>query len=409
MNDFDVIVIGAGAAGLFAATAAAERGKRTLLLEKNRRPGVKILASGGTKCNVTSTLPIARLGALFGQRAERFLRHGLHAMTPADVRRILEQDGVATQELPFEKVFPASGKASDVLDAFLARAERARVSIATSEPVAAVERDDRGLTVKTPERELRAGRVIVTAGGRSYPKTGTIGEGYSWLERLGHTITPTRPALVPLRVDLEWVGKLAGIAVEDANVAAVDPRGKVLLERRRPVLFTHRGLSGPGPMDVSRFMNAGSGARLLIDWMPHLKLSAVEAALANPARGSFLVMTEIPGDLPRRLVWGLMAHAGVPSGRTLAQLRRDERMRLIDVLKRCHVPVAGDEGFDKAEVTAGGVALDEVEPRTMESRRVPGLHIAGEILDVDGPIGGFNFQAAFATGHVAGLAAGGAE
>lgn len=404
--DQDVVVIGAGAAGFFAATAAAEKKKRTLLIEKNAKPGVKILASGGSKCNVTSTLPIDRLGKWFGVRAERFLRHSLHTLPPDAVRQILAEEGVPTDAMPFEKVFPQSGRALDVLQAFSKRARHAGVQITTDEGVIGlVPRKTGGFDITTSKRKIRAEKVIVTTGGKSYPKSGTTGDGYGWLEKLGHTIHTPRPALVPLVVDLEWVRSLTGIDAENALVQARDARGKIIFERRRPVLFTHRGLSGPGPMDVSRYLNDDPAATLVIDWMPDVPLEALEAHLVDQRIGYAMILATLPGELPRRLALALMKHAGVPGDQSIAHLRKEERRRLVDALKRCVIPVVGDEGFDKAEVTAGGVALDEVDPRTMASRKVPGLHIAGEILDVDGPIGGFNFQAAFSTGHVAGLAA----
>lgn len=400
-------MIGAGAAGLFAATAAAERGHRVLLLEKQKKPGVKILASGGTKCNVTSTLPIDRLAKCFGRRAERFLKHGLFELSPFGVRKLLEEEGVPTKTYPMEKVFPESGKASDVLDAFLRRAERAGVKMACGEPVMDVETIDDGtglLRVRTNLRTLATKRLIVTSGGKSYPKTGTTGDGYRWLEKLGHTIVAPRPALCPLVVDLPWVRSLTGIAAEDAIVRAVSPKSKVLFERRRPVLFTHRGLSGPGPMDVSKFVTGlEPEAELVIDWLPKIDMETIDKTLQNPRQGAMLVFSSMPGDLPKRLIRGLFEHANVPTDRTIAQLKRDERVRLATALKACKIPVKGDEGWDKAEVTAGGVELDEVDPRTMQSRKTPGLFIAGEILDLDGPIGGFNFQAAFSTGRCAGI------
>lgn len=403
-GEIDVLVIGAGAAGLFAATAAAERGRRTVLLEKNRRPGVKILASGGTRCNVTSTLPIAALGRLFGRRAERFLRFGLHEMSPLRVRELLAAEDVPTTDHPLEKVFPASGKAGDVLDAFLRRAQKAGVEIRTHAGVLSIERRAAGgFVVRTTLGDVEARSVVVAAGGKSYPKTGCTGDAYAWLEGLGHTITPTRPALVPLVVDLPWVRALTGIAVEDATVRAVAENGKVAFERRRPVLFTHRGLSGPGPMDASRYLNDRPAARLEIDWLPRATPEQIEARLEPSRRGAALASFAVANELPKRLISGLMLHAGIPEERTLAQLKREERRALVAAVKRCRIPIKGDEGFDKAEVTAGGAELDEFDPVTMQSRRVSGLYVAGEVLDIDGPIGGFNFQAAFSTGFAAGL------
>ena len=251
-SDYQVIVIGAGAAGLFAATEAARAGARTLLLEKNRQAGVKILASGGTRCNVTSTLPIRELGLLFGKRQERFLRHGLHLCNPGRVRQLLADEGVATDDFPLQKVFPRSGRAADVLHALLRRLARSGAELALEEPVLDLEkRSAGGFNVRLSQRCLVAERVVVTSGGMSFPKTGCTGDGYPWLRKLGHKIGELRPALVPLVVEAPWVRQLTGIAVENVTVSALDAKGKKIFSRRRPLLFTHRGLSGPGPMDIS--------------------------------------------------------------------------------------------------------------------------------------------------------------
>jgi predicted Rossmann fold flavoprotein len=405
--DHDLIVIGAGAAGLFVAAEAAEAGQRVLLLEKNRRPGVKILASGGSKCNVTSTLPLRELGLWFGKREERFLRPGLHAFGPDDVRNLLAEGGVATTEMPFEKVFPDGGRAVDVLRVFMDRLEASGAALALETPARDLQvRDGGGFIIRTDTEDLRARRVAVCSGGSSYPKTGCTGDGYAWMRALGHTVRTPRPSLVPLVVEADWLRALTGIAVPDAVVRACAPSGKKLFERQRPVLFTHRGLSGPGPMDASRYVNENPEemGHLVIDWWPDMDEERLKRDMLAAA-GSVRVLNQIPEAFPRRLRAAFMHIAGIPLHRKSSELRRNERLALLRTLKNCPIPIDGDEGFPKAEVTAGGVSLDEVNPKTMESRRVPGLFLAGEILDLDGPIGGFNFQAAFSTGTIAGRAA----
>ncbi|MEE9391651.1 MAG: aminoacetone oxidase family FAD-binding enzyme [Planctomycetota bacterium] len=411
-NHFDLIVVGAGAAGLFAAANAAEAGVRTLLIEKMRKPGIKILASGGTKCNVTSTLPIKELGLWFGQRAERFLRHGLHTLSPKDLRELLSAEGVGTEESAFEKVFPQSGRASDVLRAFLQRLERSGADLRLGLACQNLTRgeDDGssgyGWRLATPDGELCARRVIVTSGGLSFPKTGCTGDGYGWLQKLGHTVARPRPALVPLRAAEPWVKALTGISVPEAEVFVRDQKGKVIFRRRRPLLFTHRGLSGPGPMDASGYLNVEVGPHrpLYVDFLPEHRREDLEQMIKSDHGGGLLAQC-LADIFPRRLARGIIQGARIPNDRRAAELRKDERLRLLDFLKGGAIQISGDEGFDKAEVTAGGVKLDEVNPKTMESRIVPGLYIAGEILDLVGPIGGFNFQAAFSTGTLAGRAA----
>jgi predicted Rossmann fold flavoprotein len=226
------------------------------------------------------------------------------------------------------------------------------------------------------------------------------------MEALGHEVTRCVPALAPLVVEAPWVRALAGIDVEDA-VVSVERDGKTLARRRRPLLFTHTGLSGPGPMDVSRWFELlppWHAPTLVVDFLPALAEGEVVAVLdaAAAASPSRPLARMLPGGLAARLVDALAATAGLPEGVRAAGASRERRRALASAAKRCVLAVAGTRGFDFAEVTAGGVALPEVDPSTMESRIVPGLFVAGEILDLDGPIGGFNFQSAFSTAEVAG-------
>jgi predicted Rossmann fold flavoprotein len=385
----DVVILGAGAAGLWAAGTAAARGRKVLLLEKNPRVGVKILASGGTHCNVTTTLEGAALQEAYGRDGGRFLAPSLRRLGPKDVRDELDQLGVPTEEGEWEKVWPVSRKASDVAHALLQRAQAAGATVRTDAAVLGL---DRGFVVRTSRGDVTAPKIIVTVGGKSYPKSGTTGDGYAWLESLGHTIVKPVPALVPLVVELPWVRALAGITVPGARVW-VDKKA----DRRRPLLFTHTGLSGPGAMDVSRWFELGP-AELHVDFLPDVSEEELRTAIAQSKR----IAKALP--LPARLADGLCEGVGVRGDQPGTETSKAHRHALLMAVKRWSPPVAGTRGFDHAEVTAGGVALQEVDPSTMESRLVKGLFVAGEILDVDGPIGGFNFQSAFATGHAAGLA-----
>lgn len=398
MGPYDVIVIGAGAAGLWAAGTAASRGRRVVLLEKNPRVGVKILASGGGHCNVTTTLAGPALAEAFGREGGRFLGPALRRLPPVAVRAALHDLGVPTKEGPLEKVWPVSMRARDVADALLRRAVGAGAAVATGEAVLDVTRRDGGFGVRTARGEHVAPRVVVAAGGRSYPKTGTTGDGYPWLEAFGHTIVRTVPALVPLVVATPWVRRLAGVSIEGAEVAAT-VRGRVAARRRRPLLFTHFGLSGPGPMDVSRWFERSApweAPTLRLDLCPDRPDDAV-----LDLRPAERIVRCLPGELPERLAAALCEHVGLRPDLRAAEVGKALRQALVDAVKRLTLPVAATRGFDFAEVTAGGVALPEVDPGTMESRLVPGLHVVGEILDVDGPIGGFNFQAAFSTAEAA--------
>lgn len=401
----DVIVIGAGAAGLLAACRAAELGRRTLLLEKNRRPGVKILMSGGTRCNLTHDTDARGIVEAFGPNG-KFLHSALAALGVRELIDLFEVEGVATKVEETGKVFPVSNKATDVLDALLRRLTRSGATLALEEPVTKLQRGDGGMTVTTSRRTVLGRRVILTTGGQSYPGSGTTGDGYRFVAALGHTIVPPRPALVPLTVSLPWVAGLRGVTIPD-TFARVRDGDKVLTSRRGSLLFAHFGLTGPVVLDVSRAVSARDDVRgltLELDLLPARKEAEFEEFLRQEAaaQGKKQLVGVLPEALPRRLGEALLTLAGMPADRKAAALSKVERAALVRVVKHLTMPVTGTLGFKKAEVTAGGISLAEVDSRNMRSKLVPELYLAGEVLDLDGFIGGYNFQAAFSTGWLAG-------
>ncbi len=402
---WDVVVIGAGAAGLLAAAHAAARGRRTLLLEKNRRPGVKILMSGGTRCNLTHATDNRGVVEAFGPPG-RFLHSALAALSVQQTVELFEAEGVITKVEETGKVFPVSNKASDVLDALLRKLRRSGATLAPGEPVRELRRAGSGLLLTTPHRVVGAARVVLTSGGQSYPGSGTTGDGYGFTAAFGHTIVPPKPALTPVRVAAPWVPQLRGLTLPDVAVRVVED-GKSLASRRGSLLFAHFGLSGPVVLDVSRVVvrhPRPESLGLEIDLLPALKDEQLDEFLRTEslAAGKKQLAAVLAGHLPRRLGEALLTAAGIAAERKAAGLSRTDRAKLVQQIKRLRLPVTGTLGFEKAEVTAGGVALDEVDSRTMQSKRVPELYVAGEVLDLDGPIGGYNFQAAFSTGWLAG-------
>jgi predicted Rossmann fold flavoprotein len=405
---WDVAVIGAGAAGLMAALRAAELGRRVLLLEKNRRPGVKILMSGGTRCNITHATDNRGIVEAYGPPG-RFLHSALAAFSVQDTIDFFEAEGVATKVEETGKVFPVSNKAADVLDALLRRLQRSGAALALGEPVLDVAGGEPGLVLTTPARAVGARRVILTSGGRSYPGSGTTGDGYAFAAKFGHSIVPPRPALVPVTVGVPWVAGLRGVTIPDAAVRVLDG-SRPLAARRGSLLFAHFGLSGPVILDVSRVVSGHPRPEVLaleIDLLPAVKEAEFDEFLRTEslASGKKQLAVVLSDPLPRRLCEALLAAAGMPIDRKAASLSRSDRARLVQAVKRLRLPVTGTLGFGKAEVTAGGVALDEVDSRWMRSKKVPELFIAGEVLDLDGPIGGYNFQAAWSTGWLAGTKA----
>ncbi len=416
METYDVIVVGGGAAGLFAAYHAAKRGRKTALLEKRSRPGLKILISGGGRCNLTTTRTGKDLEAQYGAVRGRFLRHALRSFTPPDLRAFVQDRGVPLREEDLEKVFPVSGKARDVLMAFVKAAEDAGVQTHRERSMTGVEscsdESNARFVVHSSQGALACESLVLATGGLSYPKTGATGDGYPVVQQFGHTLTSCVPALAPLSVQESWVRELAGIVLHGVDLSVHEASGRKLAVRRRPILFTHKGLSGPAPMDVSGAVEeqralGAAGCHLRFDFAPTQSIDVFERSLldACSAQGRRQLSTLLPDlldtEIPERVRTTLLANAGAAG--QAAELTKAARKALVQHVKACTVPVTRSLGFDHAEVTRGGVVLDEVNARTMQSKCEAGLFLCGELLDIDGPIGGFNFQAAFATGRLAGL------
>jgi predicted Rossmann fold flavoprotein len=406
--EWDIIVLGAGAAGLVAAFRAAELGRRVLLLEKNRKPGVKILMSGGTRCNLTHATDNRGIVDEYGP-PRRFLHSALAALSVHDTIQLFEDEGVATKVEETGKVFPVSNRAVDVLDALLRRLHRSGATLALGEPVTDVKANGNGFDVVKPSRTIIAGRVILTTGGKSYPGSGTTGDGYRIAAAFGHTIVPPRPALVPITTAEPWVAALRGVTLTDVQLR-VHQGDKKLTTRRGSLLFAHFGLTGPVALDVSRVVSGHPEPRSLhleVDLLPTMLETHLDRFLQaeSLASGKKQLSTILAMHLPHRLAEMLLILTVQSADRKAAGLSRIDRGKLVAAVKRLRVPITGTLGFEKAEVTAGGVALDEVDSRTMESKHQPGLYIAGEVLDLDGPIGGYNFQAAWSTGWLAGTKA----
>ncbi len=395
-----VAVVGAGAAGLMAAIAAAQAGASVTLLEGTHRVGTKILMSGGTRCNVTHDF-VSPDDYYGGSRnvVARLLREFSHD----DAARFFTELGVELKREETGKLFPATDDAQTVLDALLARAAQLEIPILTGRKVTEL---TPSWTLHTSAGEIQAERVVLTTGGLSFPRTGSDGTGYALARALGHTIVPTTPALTPLVARGGIHDRLRGVTLNVSLTVRVG--GKKAWEGTGSFLFTHFGYSGPVVLDASRHIARAEGSfGVTASFLTGFDAKTFEAALLAEAKAEprRTILGALRGRLPESLAFELIRVAGVPGDRMLGQLKKDERWAVARAVTEHELSVLEVMGYKKAEVTAGGVAMNEVDPRTMESRLAPGVHLAGEILDTDGRLGGYNFQWAWSTGWVAGRGA----
>ena len=412
----DVAIVGGGASGLATAIFARRGGPasssgehecpRVVLLDGAKSLGAKILVSGGSRCNVTN---VSVEAADFWRTGSPFVKQVLRAFPVPDTVAFFDEIGVRLKEEPLGKLFPETNKARTVQDALLAEARRLKVEIRTSCRVNGLKREGEHWSVETSAGTLQARRVVVATGGLSLPKTGSDGAGYEFAREFGHRLVPPVPALEPLILAGDFHVPLSGIA-HGATIRITRPEEKAI-EISGSLLWTHFGISGPLALNASRFMRRarieGSSALMSLSFTPNLSPDEVDRRLVaatqdRPRRNLTSELSQafaLVQSVSLRLVT-----AALGGDRPLGKLTKGQRRQMVDALTAFPLDVVDGRGYNFAEVTSGGVALDEVDPRTMQSRLAKGLYFVGEILDVDGRIGGFNFQWAWATAKVAGRA-----
>ena len=403
----DVVVVGAGAAGLMTAIAAARHAStiRVLCLDGARTIGAKILVSGGARCNVTNRIVTERE---FWGGPSTIVRNVLRAFPAARTVAFFDELGVALHEEEHGKLFPDSNRARTVLDALMKECARLGIEVRGGARVTSIARHRSGFHVQTGSGTVRASVAVLATGGRSLPKSGSDGFGYTLAGRLGHTLIDTTPALVPLLLADEDLRGLAGVALP-AEVS-------VLIESARPVrlagalLWTHFGASGPVVLNASRHWHRGRlegrPVALTVKICPGHTFESLETWWADAAgeRPRASIVTVLSVLVPAAVAALWVSRSGVNPQQTMAHVSREDRRAIIRALLETPLDVRDSRGYTYAEVTAGGIALTEIDPSTMASRVCPGLYLVGEILDVDGRIGGYNFQWAWSSGWVAGRA-----
>lgn len=412
----DVAIVGAGAAGLAAAifTRREHPTLDVLVLDGAAQPGAKILVSGGSRCNVTNAV-VAETDFCGGRRT--IIRRVLRGLPVEETIAFFGDLGVRLHEEAGGKLFPDSNTARDVLNALIGGVERSGARLFAGTRVAAVRRDGEAFGLETSRGTVRAKAVVLATGGRSLPKTGSDGAGYDFARALGHTLVPQTPALAPLVLDPDTPysihAELSGRAVDGEITVWID--GAASTRLTGALLWTHFGISGPLVLDASRHWARARvekrGVRLTLNLHPREQFEAVHARWlrAAGARPRATVRGVLAADLPDAATTAVLRVLDIDAERQLAELTRDDRRRLVHALTEWPLPVVDTRGYNYAEVTAGGVDLVEIDPASMESRVCPGLFLIGEILDVDGRIGGFNFQWAWSSARLAGQAQGGSR
>lgn len=401
---YDGIVIGGGAAGMFAAITAAERGQKVLLLERNDRLGKKLLITGKGRCNVTNDCTAQEVLQNI-PRNPRFLYSALEKFPPDRTKAFFEEGGCPLKTERGNRVFPVSDQSASVLNCLRERLRRAGVRMEKMR-VSRILRDENGVTGVSGEgKQIPAGWVILATGGLSYPATGSTGDGYRMAEALGHTVIPCDGSLVPLTVDGPECPEMQGLSLRNVGVKLQSGKGKVLYKDFGELLFTHFGVSGPTVLSASTHLK-GEGCKLIIDLKPALDEGKLSDRILRDLeqyknRSMENALTDL---LPRSMIPVVLRRLGIDPSLQANSLKKEQRRAMVQLLKAFSLEITGKRPVEEAIITSGGIRVSEVEPATMASKLVPGLYFAGEILDCDAYTGGFNLQIAWATAYAAGMA-----
>ena len=402
----DGIVIGGGPAGMFAAITAAEQGKKVLLLEKNHRLGKKLLITGKGRCNVTNHCTGQEV-LQNTPRNGRFLFSAMAAFPPEKTYAFFESHGCPLKVERGNRVFPVSDRSQSVLDCLQDELRRLHVAVREERVTEILTAEGRVTGVRTDRGSHEAGWVILATGGVSYPATGSTGDGYRMVEALGHTIVPQEGSLVPLEAE-EDCKQMQGLSLRNVGVKLLSAKGKVLYQDFGELLFTHVGVSGPTVLSASCHMK-GEGCRLLLDLKPALDEAKLDARILRDLemyqnRAMENALTDL---LPRSMIPVVLRRLEIVPDMQANSLTKQKRRALVELLKAFPVEILGKRPVSEAIITSGGVKVSEINPKTMESKLVPGLYFAGEIIDCDAYTGGFNLQIAWATAYAAAMGASG--
>ncbi len=400
--NYDVIVIGGGPAGMFAAITAAGYGCRVLLLEANDRLGKKLLITGKGRCNVTNNCSAGEVLQNV-PRNGKFLYSALQSFSPAQVMAFFENHGCPLKTERGNRVFPVSDQSKSVLECLTKELRRLKVKVQTDRVLEIVTENTAVLGVRVPGGVIPAPKVILATGGVSYPSTGSTGDGYRMASALGHTVVPAEGSLVPLEIAGDICPKMQGLSLRNVEVKLVDAKGKILYKDFGELLFTHFGVSGPTVLSSSAHLK-GEGCKLLLDIKPALDENKLNDRILRDLdvyknRTMENALTDL---LPRSMIPVVLEVLSIPADLQANSLTKQQRRGLVNLLKAFPLEIIGKRPVAEAIITSGGIRVSEIDPKTMESKKVSGLYFAGEIIDCDAYTGGFNLQIAWSTGFVAG-------
>ena len=399
---YDVIIIGGGPAGMFAAITAAEQGSSVLLLERNDRLGKKLLITGKGRCNVTNACS-AREVLENTPRNGRFLYSAMENFPPESIMTFFEHNGCPLKTERGNRVFPVSDRSQSILECLKQQLRKKGVTVCTERAIEILTKDGVVCGVRTKQQTFSAPNVILATGGLSYPTTGSTGDGYEMAKKLGHTVIPAEGSLVPLTAAGTDCPDMQGLSLRNVAVKLIDQKGKVLYKDFGELLFTHFGVSGPTALSASAHLK-GTGCKLLIDLKPALDMQKLQERIIRDLeqyrnRSMENALTDL---LPRSMIPVVLRRLHIDPQLQANSLRKEDRRALTELLKAFDVEITGKRPVEEAIITSGGIKVSEIDPKTMGSKLVPGLYFAGEIIDCDAYTGGFNLQIAWATAYAAG-------
>jgi len=404
--NYDVAIIGGGPAGLMAAIRAGELGFSAVLLEKNDKLGIKLLITGGGRSNITNLNDNKNIAKSFGDNG-KWLLSGLSRFGPEEVLRFFNNNNLLTKVEDNGRVFPEDNYSQGVLDVFLLLLKKYSIEVKTKAEVKKIIKKENKIEkiILSNGEEVVAKNFIISTGGKSYPSTGSTGDGYAWLKEMGHDIIELRPALVPIKIKNPSIKELEGLSLLDVNTSYWRKNKKICSERG-DLIFTSNGLSGPAILNLSGKLDNledQSGVKISIDLFPDLDFSELDKKIQDKfSSENKFFKNALIGFVPPKLIPVLISWLKINPEKKANSINRLERHNLVKLLKNIALDYIGLEDFSRAMITAGGVNLKEVDPKNMKSKIINNLYIAGEILDLNGPTGGYNLQACWTTGYIAG-------